>query len=324
MNMNQLKNNIVSLKAEEFEEKPGLFCMSYGFDSKKITSSIAQVGLINRPYVRRNRSGTIDIITGYRRITACRELNWKIIPCIDLSDAGLSDADLLILNLYDNICVREFNNIEKYMIIKKLLSYFSMSNIYERFMPFLGVSSRREIDLLLKIEGLTDELKGYIAKGLLSIKALELLKEIKDYDLPIITKFITELHLNFNQQILFIEYINDISIREGLDVSSLLNGKTFIELLDDASQNIPQRAKTLLDRLRIKRFPILVKNEKAFAKLILEVDLPPNVRIKHTPFFEGPDYVLEISFKDGKKLKETINRLTHAKGIEKINDPWTA
>jgi len=321
--MNQLKNSIVFLKAEEFEEKPGVFGMSYGFDSKKITSSIKEVGLLNKPYVRRNIAGRIDVVTGYRRIMACRALNWEVIPCIDLSDSGLSDADLLILNLYDNICVREFNNVEKYMIIRKLLSYFSLSDIHERFMPFLGVSSRREIDLLLKIEDMTDDLKGYIAKGLISMKALDSLKEIKDYDLPIIIKFITELHLNFNQQLLFIEYINDISIREELDISTILAEKTFIELLDGASRNIPQRAKTLLDRLRIKRFPILVRNEKAFAKLILEVDLPPNVKIKHTPFFEGPDYILEISFKDGKKLKETIDSLTQVKGIEKINDPWT-
>lgn len=322
--MNQLKNNTIFLKTEEFEKRPGPFCMSYGFDSIKLTSSIKEVGLINRPYVRRNMAGAIDIVTGYRRILACRALNWETVPCVDLSDSGLSDADMLLLNLYDNICVREFNSIEKYMIIKNLLSYFTMADIHERFMPFLGVSSRREIDQLLNIEGLTDDLKDHLVKGLISMKTLELLKDYKDYDVPIIIKFITDLHLNFNQQLLFVEYIKDISIREDTKISTILEETAFMELLDGSTQNYPQRAKTLLDMLRIKRFPTLIKNEKAFARLISEVDLPPNAKIKHTPFFEGPDYVLEVTFKDGKKLKETIDRLAKVKNIEKINDPWSA
>lgn len=204
-----------------------------------------------------------------------------------------------------------------------MLSHFSIDDIYERFMPFLGVASKREIDLLLNIEGLNDDLKDYLANGQISMKTLESLKDIKSYDLPIITKFITDLHFNFNQQLLFIEYIKDISIREGTDISVLLAEKIYFELLDGASRNIPQRAKTLLDRIRIRRFPVLTKNEKIFAKLISEIDLPPNTRIKHTPFFEGPDYVLEITFKDGKKLKETIDLLAQVKKIEKINDPWS-
>jgi hypothetical protein len=323
MNMNQLKNDIVFFKPAEFDKGSDLFRMSYGFDLNKLISSIKKAGLINKPYVRRNKAGEIDIVTGYRRIMALKALNWEIIPCIDLSDSGLSDADMLLFNLYDNICVREFNNIEKYMIIKNMLSHFSIDDIYERFMPFLGVASKREIDLLLNIEGLNDDLKDYLANGQISMKTLESLKDIKSYDLPIITKFITDLHFNFNQQLLFIEYIKDISIREGTDISVLLAEKIYFELLDGASRNIPQRAKTLLDRIRIRRFPVLTKNEKIFAKLISEIDLPPNTRIKHTPFFEGPDYVLEITFKDGKKLKETIDLLAQVKKIEKINDPWS-
>jgi len=52
------------------------------------------------------------------------------------------------------------------------------------------------------------------------------------------------------------------------------------------------------------------------------LDLPANVKISHPPFFEDPNYRLEISFENGRKLAETIGKLSRLTGLEGIGDPW--
>lgn len=322
MKKNQLMHSSVIFNIKEFTEKPGTFCMSFGFDNKKLISSIEKIGLINKPYVRRNKEGTLDIITGYRRILALKALNWDIVSCIEIIDSGLSDVELLLLNLYDNQCARTFNDVEKYMIITRLLNYVSIEEINERYLSLLNISSRREVDLLLKIDRFPEELMHTIADGLISIKTIALLLDMKTPEIITISKFIIGLKLNFNQQMLFIEYINDISVMEGKGIHECLNEDVFSDLLIEEGRNTPQKAKRFLDLIRVKRFPILSKNEKAFTKMMSELNLPKNAIVKHTPFFEGPDYMLEISFKDGKKLKQTIEQLSRIRQIEDIKDPW--
>jgi len=322
MDMNQLTNSIVFLDIKEFNETSGPFCMSFGFDIKKIIFSIEKIGLVNKPYVRRNKEGFLDIITGYRRIMALKALGWDRVPCVDLTDSGLSDTNFLILNLYDNLCTRSFNDVEKCMIINRLLLHFSIEEIYGNYMNLLNISSRREVDILTKINGFTGAAKDIIANRSIPIKTIESLIDLKDPSPSIILKWIDILKLSFNQQILFIDYIIDISIKEEIDIQKLLNENIFVEFIMEDGQNIPQKAKKFIDLLRARKLPILTRNEKVFARQISDLDLPKGVRIKHTPFFEGPDYLLEISFMNGKRLKDTVDTLARIKGLTEIEDPW--
>ncbi len=322
MDKNQILKKAVSVDIEELDEKPGPFCMSFGFDPDNITASVRTAGLINMPLIRRTGAGSVDIVAGYRRILALKRLNWEKVPCIDLCGQGLSDKDLFMLNLYDNLCTRRFNNVEKGMIINRLLKYYTMEDIYRSYMGLLDIPSRREADLLIKIEGLDPEDKEIMAREPLSIKSIESLLELDSPSQKTALKWISNLKLNTNQQALFIDYINDISIRDGKSIREILDDEVFKGLFMNRDQNNPQKAKRLIDLLRSRRLPLLTGSEKAFAGQVFKLGLPKNVRIKHPPFFENPDYLLEISFRDGGNLIETINALAGIKGLSNLKDPW--
>jgi len=322
MDMKQITNRIDFFDIEKFNETPGPFCMSFGFDIQKIICSIEKVGLINIPYIKINENGYFDIVTGYRRIMALKTLKWESVPCIELTNSGLSDSDLLIFNLSDNLCTRRFNNIEKGMIINNLLLFFSIDEIYMHYMELLNITSSREIDILLKINRLSNTEKNIILTEAIPNKTIEYLLDLKESSRRMVLKWISDLKLNINQQIIFIEYINDISIKEEKDIPELLNEEIYLELIMEKKQSIPQKAKKFIDFLKARRLPILTKNEKAFHRQIAKLSLPKNVKIKHPPYFEGPDYLLEINFTDGMNLKKTISALEQIKGLATISDPW--
>jgi ParB-like chromosome segregation protein Spo0J len=311
----------VLIDIKDLDENPGPFCMSYGFNLNKIIASIKAVGLINRPLVRRNRAGSLDIVAGYRRILALKALNLEKVSCVELDNLALTDRDLLLLNMYDNICTRSFNQVEKAMILNRLIKFFSMEDIYLSFMSMFDISSRREADLLVKLEKFDDESKEIIARERMPVKTIELLLEQDTHARNLILKWISKLKLNTNQQALFIEYINDISIKEDKSIHEILIEKNFTDLVE-SSQNIPQRAKRFMDRLKERRLPVLIRYEKEFSNQIFELGLPHNVRIKHSPNFESQDFLLEISFRDGKMLKKVINELERNNGLSNIKDPW--
>ena len=103
----QTKYPVVTLGIDQISDQPGIFCMSYGFDYTELKKSIAQTGLINKPYIFRSGSEEVEIVTGFRRIQALRELGVKEVDCFDLTGAGMSLWDIFMFAVHDNIFTRE-------------------------------------------------------------------------------------------------------------------------------------------------------------------------------------------------------------------------
>lgn len=63
---------------------------------QQLASSIDYLGLLHPPLVRRlNHKPEYEIVSGVRRFLACRLLNWKEMPCIDISDCDRRGIDLI-------------------------------------------------------------------------------------------------------------------------------------------------------------------------------------------------------------------------------------
>ena len=88
--------------------------------------------------------------------------------------------------------------------------------------------------------------------------------------------------------------------------------------------NNPQKTKAILLYLRSKRLPLLVGAERAFKRKVSTLGLPKGVRIKASPSFEGPDYCLEVRFREGRELAERIKYLSRIKGLEELDSSWEA
>ena len=317
------KKNPIDLDLKEISEKPGPYCMSFGFDLQPLVRSIEKFGLTNSPIVTRNRGGRVDVVAGYRRILALTHLQWKKVPCRDLSDAGLSPLQLLLLNLYDNLATRRFNEVEKGMILNRLIRLVPREEILRDFMPLLELPSHEPtLETFLKLEELDQTVKESLAHARISFQTVEALAEMNPDSRAALIKWLLNLKLNLNQQLQFIENTVDLSIRKEKEISELLGETQFSSILDDKKLNNPQKAKSVLGLLRSMRFPYLTRCEKAFQEKVSSLGLPDGMRVSHPPSFEGPDYRLEILFRDGEQLKGKIEVLRNMTGLETLGDPW--
>lgn len=311
------------VKLSDISEHPGPYCMSFRFELESYIRSIETFGLIQSPFLVEDAAGTKDVVIGFRRILALKSMGWDRALMKVLSMDHQSPKDLLLLNLYDNLTCRRFNDVEKGMVLNRLKPYFSGETIRYEFMPLLGLPSNEPTRLLYeKLEDQDMALRRSCAEGELSMKTIKALMETDPDSRFTLFQWIKNLRFNFNQQLLFIDNTIDISIKEGEGVSQVLQSKPLIRIKEDTRLNLPQKAKYVLAYLKNRKFPFLTRSEEAFETMISNLKLPERVKISHSPFFEDPDYRLEIRFRDGKALGETVKKLSQLNNLEGLGNPW--
>ncbi|MEA2038415.1 MAG: ParB N-terminal domain-containing protein [Thermodesulfobacteriota bacterium] len=313
---------VVDLK--NINDQPGPYCMSFGFNLSLLAQSIERVGLIDRPLMAEDKHGRLTVITGYRRILALRSLGWITIPCRIIGGSELSPLECLCLNLYDNLATRNLNEVEKGMVLSRLTLWVPRSEIMDHYMPLLGLPSHEPtLNLFTMLEReLNKDVKEHLVQGILSMQSVKSLLDMKHESRLLVFNLISTLKFNINQQIQLVEYLAELSHIKNTTISDLLGDQAIGRICSDIRMNNPQKAKALLSCLRNMRFPTLVDAERVFKNRISGLGLPEGVRVDAPPYFEQPGYRLQVSFKDGKELKNKIEHLNRIQGIEDLGDPW--
>jgi len=325
MNMKKISTaDLHLIDPGRIDDSPGPYCMSFEFDIKPLMRSIKRVGLINSPILIEDSKGTMVVISGYRRIQAVKSLKWDNIPCRVLQESEFSPLECLHLNLHENLATRSLNNVEKGMVLSHLNPCLPLAEIMKDYMPLLDLPSHEEtFDLFLKIEKeLNENIKVYLARGHISLQVVRMLLDMDPVSVFPVFGLISSLKFNINQQIQLINYIVDISHIIRVPVIELLKEQALENICLNNNLNTPQKAKAVLRLLKTRRFPSLTQAEKTFNKMVSSLNLPKRVRIDPPVFFESPDYRIEILFKEGKELREKIERLFQMKGIEELGNPW--
>jgi len=310
---------------DKIEDSPGPYCMSFGFDIRPLAQSINKVGLVNCPLVIKNKNAGLTVIVGYRRIRALKMLGWDRIPCGILSESDeVTPLDCLLLNLYDNLATRKLNEVEKGMVLARLHSLVPKEEMLEIYMPLLELPSHEPTLLFfLKLEQeLSVQIKETLVQKRTSLQIAKMLLKMGSEERDHVFNFTSDLKFNINQQKQFIDNINDLAAMQNKAPYELLTEPGLRAIIENKQLNNPQRAKAILKFIRDRRFPSLVKAEKTFKKKVSCLGLPKSVNIYAPPYFEDPHYRLEVLFREGRELRDTIKRLTLIEGLDELGDSW--
>jgi len=321
-------NNITEIMPQpvvlsNIDDSPGPCCMSFGFDLNPLMQSIERVGLINPPLLKKDDQGGITIITGYRRIKALKSLKTDRAGCRVLSGDDILPLECLLLNLHDNLAVRKLNDVEKGMVLARLIPWIKTLEIVERYMPLLNLpSNKATLSSYLRLEEKMDiQAKESIAQGQLSLRNAMMLLDIDSISRSSIIDLISNIKLTVNQQRQLIEYAVDLAHIEGTSIPVILDDQSVKRIESDSRMNNPQKGRALIRGLRMRRYPSVSKAEREFKKMVSKLNLGKMVRIDHSPSFESPYYRLEILFKDGPSLRVKLENFMR-EDIDSLTDPW--
>ncbi|MBW2111438.1 MAG: ParB N-terminal domain-containing protein [Deltaproteobacteria bacterium] len=305
------------------DDFPGPYCMSFGFDLGPLVRSLEGAGLLNPPLLTRDENGRFTIVAGYRRIKALKQMKVDTATCRIIPVDEIPPAECLLMNLYDNLAVRELNPVEKGMALTCLNCWFSTEEIVGQYMALLGLPpNRATLSSYLRFEEKMEiQAKEAVALGRLSFRNAMLLADLDPVSRSALVDLMSNLKFTISQQAHIIDYVTDLALIEGETIPEVLSDSRVRAIVGDSLMNKPQKGRRLISYLRRRRMPRLSKAEKDFRKVVADLNLDKMVRIEHSPFFESPFYRLEVLFRDGQSLREKLEKLM-SEDLEKIGDPW--
>jgi hypothetical protein len=321
-NLNRL--SVTEVPVENVRLLPGPFTMSYGFSVDVMKASLKTGGLMNLPLLLKSEAGDFLIVSGYRRITALLELGYKHIPARLLEEHQISFLDAFLINFYDNLATREFNPVEKGMILGRLADHLTEDQLLDFYMGLLALPPRRSTlaNYISFDRDLDEPTKQALAGGTISESTAGALLALPEKERKAVAALFSKVTFNMNQQTQLFELLSDNSRIAGISIAEMLEAKAFLDILATPSMNRPQMARALLALLRARRFPRLTRAEDVFKKRVAKLQLPPGIRIQAPPYFESELYRMEISFRNGQELEAMIDRLGNVDGLREIQDPW--
>jgi ParB-like chromosome segregation protein Spo0J len=304
-------NHILLSDIDISSQRHDRFIFSYARDLNVTMDSIRNVGLINPVILNQIhlRNEAYTIVCGYQRIKAFRKLGEEKINAKVIE--GLSDEELSLLSLHDNMFSRGFNEVEKAIVIKKFQEIgYSYDRLMSEINPLLGIPPNKKVlDKYLSILKLNREIKNAVAKNELELEKAFLLIMLdnaeRDYVYRVLFK---ETSPNINEAKEMIRNLLDLGQIKQKSISELLTSGEISNVLSVNRTNKRQKGEMIYKLIKSMRYPTISRKEDEFARSCNALSLDNNVRITHSRFFEGDDIQITIKVSDEEKLRNSIEK----------------
>ncbi len=311
--MKELNTEKKNILFEEINTEDRTFVISTPVNIDNLKKSIIKYGIINIPYIAKDeKTGYYRVVCGSRRIQALSELG---IPAFSANvfECGVDKGDLFVFSLLDNLSHRTFNIIEKASTVEKLLHYFTRKVVILEYLSLIGAYPTEAcMEELTRTASLEPHLKEAVLKNLITDKTAIALSLFPERDRDRVFKLFSQLNLSASKQTEVIDNLNDICLRDGVSIETIVQDSQLQNILSMEKLNRSQKTEQIRQTIRKMRYPVLSFYEKRFSDIKSSLDITPNINLIPPPFFEGDTYRLQVSFK---KPEELINALEKTKNI---------
>ncbi|MDD9156154.1 ParB/RepB/Spo0J family partition protein [Aliivibrio sp. S4TY2] len=123
---------------------------------EELSASIRSQGIIQPIVVRQVAPQQYEIIAGERRFRAAKKAGLKHVPCVVKS---VEDKAVIAMALIENIQREDLNAIEEAQALERLQQEFELT--HQQISDVIG-KSRTTVTNLLRLNALTDEVKGFV------------------------------------------------------------------------------------------------------------------------------------------------------------------
>jgi ParB-like chromosome segregation protein Spo0J len=292
-------------------------------DLGRLEASLQEVGLLNPPWLRPEAGGPgFQVVTGVRRLKAAARLGWQEISAHVVPE-DTPDLFCLLVHLFDNAFSRGFNLREQAALAVRLLEHGGRETVASGYLPYLGLPpSPAHLARLVKLAGLEEPWQRLAAQGRLALTAGARLAEWDPQDRAAAWSYFTGLRLSQSKQEEFLDQVDLLARREGLSPKDVLAREELHKVLDEGNHTPPEKTAAVRRLLYRWVYPRLSAAQADFETALARLGWkrPARFRLHPPAAFEGPDYRLEINFRDAPELKELLAEIARLARLEEFGD----
>jgi len=265
--------------------------------------SIKSVGLLNPPILIKKTSG-FQIISGFRRISACLSLGMAEIPA-RIVDSDRKKLECVKFAITENSLQRTLNLVEQSRSFYMLSGFYKDNDHLAKAASVLGLPNNPSIiNKIKKICKLPRDIQNGVLSNTISLSmALELEMLEKDEGAAFAI-FFDNLKLSLNKQREIITHIKEIAIIENISIINLLTKSHLREITDDKDLDRSQKINKIRLYLKQRRFPEITKAEKELEIKIKKLKLGSNMKLISPKNFEASTYSINLQFASIEQLQE--------------------
>lgn len=298
----------VPLEAIEEDRR---FRISTAHDAEALKASIARIGLLHPPLVVR-RAGRLSLISGFRRLAACRALGWRNLP-VRVPEEEPSPRECALLAVAENAWSRPLNLIEQSRAVGLLAAFSPGGRIDVAEAHAAGL--RGSEDFLNRIAPLCrapEAVQEAILEESVSFWTAGELAAMPAEEAEALARLFRRLKAGLNLQREILTRLREIALREGISVAGVLASPAIQEIRDDPGGDPNEKTRALRDLLRRRRYPSLSAAEDRFRALLRELPSAPGLRLQPPRDFEGRRFSLQLEFdtpEEACSLREKLDAL---------------
>jgi ParB family chromosome partitioning protein len=314
------RHKIVNLSDIDFGDD--IFRISTNNQVDDLMLSINHIGILHLPLLLKKET-SYRIICGFRRIEACRRLNWPKL------EAMILDPDTMRLKcikyaITDNAFQRSLNLIEKSRCIEMLSDFFKDINLLSEELSILGLPEHPSMIKMLKdICHLPEPFQNSILSNTISLAMVLELAGMSENDANGFIKLFSTLHLSLNKQREIVRLVKEIASREDKSILQVIEESHLNKILTNEDLDKNQKAQNIRIYLKQRRFPTIAVVEKSYEKYLRKLNLEKGFKLIPPTNFESPTYTLQLCFNNLTQLrglKTAFEELTENPYLKKIVD----
>jgi ParB family chromosome partitioning protein len=283
--------------------------------------SIKHLGLLNFPLLLEKETGYYTVVSGFRRIEACRRLNWSELKTRVLG----SDTERLKCVKYaitDNAFQRPLNIIEKSLCIMMLSAFHEDFDSLAEALKTMGLSEHPAMLKKIKIVyDMSESLQNSLLSNTIPLAMALELTGLPMHDADGFINLFNALKLSLNKQKEILMMVKEIAIREDMSVTQVLEAPYLKDILINKDLDKNQKARRIREYLKRRRYPAITSAEQSFQKHLQKLNTRKEMELIPPVNFEGSSYTLKLTFKtitDLKEIKSNLDAFVENPFLKKI------
>lgn len=270
--------------------------------------SIRTFGILFPPLLLERETDHFIIVSGRKRIQAALEVqDPDTLPCL-IVPAGSPVLFVYTVLLEHSLIGGQISMAQQIAFFAGLLRTCPIEEALPLFGKLGHPPNRHKLDRLLSLRNLSVPALTALHEGVLSSNSAHKMVKLSSNDQDTLIDIITRLHIGGSKQQKLIELCTELIMRKNEDLRTIL--LPFLSRREtEQPENIPQQSAALLKWLQNENFPRSSAAEREFNRLVRQLELPPNVQVRHTPAFEDEAVTLCLDFPDPDSMREAWTRI---------------